>query len=153
MIQKKKKVYLIEYWWLVKKIYQNIGKRNTYSIVPFEGLLDLERESEEIHVLQKWQNRDGGDKMGKYITAHEWDCNFIDFIEYSIDKARQHVYCVSKVLQWVLVCVYGDKYPTGCKCLYKTKLKNRKLYICYIVHVCLFFNDKTLFIEPVNYCL
>ena len=33
-------------------IYQNRGRRNAYLMVHFERLMDLERESEEMHALK-----------------------------------------------------------------------------------------------------
>ena len=45
-------------------IYENRGRRNAYSMVLFEKLVDLERESEKIHALKS-------DRLGKYEKKWE----------------------------------------------------------------------------------
>ena len=52
-----------------KIIYQNRGTRNMYSMRHFERIIELERESEEIHSLNQDKMDIYEKKWEKYLTA------------------------------------------------------------------------------------
>ena len=47
-----------------KIIYQNRGRRNSYYMVHFERLMDLERESKEVHAFKSERSHKMGISRG-----------------------------------------------------------------------------------------